>query len=83
MYLNILELNWYQQFEDNKKILRICHHMLTSSTQLQNRSFQVMERTRIAVKCTKMRICMSQDYCFPLSNMQICDVLVAIVVVLA
>ena len=54
--LNILELNWYQQFGDNKKILKIFNHMLTSSTQLQNRPFHVAERTRTAVKCTKMKI---------------------------
>ena len=54
--LNFLELNWYQQFGDNKKILNICHHMLTSSTQLQNKSFHVVEKTRTAVKCTTMKI---------------------------
>ena len=30
--------------------------MLTSSRQLQNRSFYVVERTRTALKCTKMKI---------------------------
>ena len=29
--------------------------MLTSSTQLQNRSFQVVERTRTSLKCKKMK----------------------------
>ena len=29
--------------------------MLTSSTQLQNRSFQVVERTRTSLKCQKMK----------------------------
>ena len=33
----------------------ICHHMLTSSTQLQNRSFHVVERTRTSSKCQKMK----------------------------
>ena len=32
-----------------------CHHMLTSSTQLQERSFHVIERTRTSSKCQKMK----------------------------
>ena len=35
--------------------LKICHHMLTSSTQLQNRPFHVVERTRTSSKCQKMK----------------------------
>ena len=35
--------------------MNICHHMLTSSTQLQNRSFHVVERTRTSTKCQKMK----------------------------
>ena len=35
--------------------LNICHHMFTSSTQLQNRSFHVVERTRTSSKCQKMK----------------------------
>ena len=35
--------------------MNICHHMLTSSTQLQNRSFHVVERTRTSSKCQKMK----------------------------
>jgi len=35
--------------------LNICHHMLTSSTQLQNRSFHVVERTRTSTKCQKVK----------------------------
>ena len=35
--------------------LNICHHMLTSSTQLQNRSFHVVERTRTSTKCQKKK----------------------------
>ena len=54
--LNIVELNWYQQFGDNKKILKICHHMLTLSSQLQNGSFRIADRTRMVVKCTEMKI---------------------------
>ena len=32
-----------------------CHHMLTSSTQLQNSSFHVVERTRTSTKCQNMK----------------------------
>ena len=53
--LNILELNWNQRFGHKKTKLNICHHMLTSSTQLQNRSFHVVERTRTSSKCQKMK----------------------------
>ena len=39
----------------HKTKLNICHHMLTSSKQLQNRSFHVVERTRTSSKCQKMK----------------------------
>ena len=82
---NILESNWYQQSGDHKKILKIRHHMLMLSTQLQkqvNFSHRGI-RTRTAVKCTKMKMQSMETYCFSLSNMQICDVLVAVVIVFA
>ena len=41
--LTIRELNWNQRFRDKKTKLNICHHMVTSSTQLQNSSFHVAE----------------------------------------
>ena len=53
--LTILELNWNQLLENNKTKLNICHYMLPSSTQLQNRSFHVVERTRTYLKCQKMK----------------------------
>ena len=46
--LTILELNWSQRFRDKNKKLDICHHMPTSSTQLPNRSFHIVERTRMS-----------------------------------
>ena len=52
--LTILELNWNQRLGHKTK-LNICYHMLTSSTQLQNRSFHVVERTRTSRKCQKMK----------------------------
>ena len=53
--LTILELNWNQHLGHTRIKLNICHHMLTSSTQLQNRSFHVVERTRTSAKCQKMK----------------------------
>ena len=38
------------------KILKICHHTLTSCTQLQNKSFHVVEKRRTVVKGIKMKI---------------------------
>ena len=50
--LTVLELNWNQRFRWYKRTkLNICHHMLTSSTQPQNKSFYVVERTRTSAKC--------------------------------
>ena len=38
-----------------KTKLNICHHTLTLSTQLENRSSHVVERTRTSSKCQKMK----------------------------
>ena len=53
--LTVLELNWNKCLGHKKTKLNICHHMLTSSTQLQNRSFHVVERTRTSSKCHKLK----------------------------
>ena len=53
--LTVLELNWNQRWGRKKTKLNICHHMLTSSTHLQNWSFHVVERTRTSTKCQKMK----------------------------
>ena len=53
--LTVLELNWNKRLGHKKTKLNICHYMLTSSTQLQNRSFHVVERTRTSSKCQKMK----------------------------
>ena len=53
--LMILESNWNQRLGHKKTKLNICHHMLTSSTQLQNWSSHVVERTRTSSKCQKMK----------------------------
>ena len=53
--LAILKLNWNERMGYETTKLNICHHMLSSSTQLQNRSFHVVERTRTSSKCQKMK----------------------------
>ena len=53
--LTSLELNWNQRLGHKETKLNICHHMLTSSKQLQNRSFDVVERTRTSSKCQKLK----------------------------
>ena len=53
--LTVLELNWNKRLGHKKTKLNICHHMLTSSTQVPNRSFHVVERTRTSSKCQKMK----------------------------
>ena len=53
--LTVLKLILNQRLGHRKTKLNICHHILTSSTQLQNRSFHVVERTRTSSKCQKMK----------------------------
>ena len=53
--LTILELKWNQRLGHKKTKLNICHHTLTLSTYLQNRSSHVVERTRASSKCQKMK----------------------------
>ena len=81
--LTILESIWNHRLRHIKTKLKICHHMLKSSTQPQNRSFHVMERTTTSSKRQKMKkhVQSVQKYYFSLSNMQICGVFVAVVVV--
>ena len=70
--LTILELNWNQRLEHKKSKLNICHHMLTSSTQLQNRSFRVVERTRTSSKCQKIKKCTCKACKNTVFHCQIC-----------
>ena len=53
--LTFLELIWNQRLGRKKTKLNMSQHMLTSSTQLKNRSFHVVERTRTPSKCQKMK----------------------------
>ena len=61
--------------------------MFTSSPQVHNRSFHVVEGTRTAARSTEMENaltkraklpCVKKDDCFSLLNMQICDDLVLV-----
>ena len=56
--------------------------MLTLSTQLQNRSFHIVERTRMSAKCIKMKITCAKHVkpLFFIVKLQICGILVAVVV---
>ena len=44
--------------------MNICHHILTSSTQLQNRSFHVVKKTKTSMKCVKMARAMRERLLF-------------------
>ena len=70
--LTILELNWKQRLGHKKTKLNICHHMLTSSTQLQKRSFHVVERTRTSSKCQKMKYARAKRAKNTVFHCQIC-----------
>ena len=83
-FLTILELNWNQRLR-NKTKLNICHHMLPWSTQLQNRSFLVVEGTRRSAKYEKMKNARAKraKMLFLVVNMQICGFFVTVAVVVA
>ena len=55
MYSNYLGIDWNRRVAHKKTKLNIYHHMLKSTTQLQNWSFHVVERTRTSSKCQKMK----------------------------
>ena len=83
--LSILELNWNQRRRDKKINMKICLQVLTASTKRQNWSFHVVERTGTTAKCKKNARAKRAKVLFfiRLLNMQICEVLVAFVVMFA
>ena len=89
--LGIHEFNWNQRCKGKKNNLKNCLQVPTPSRQRENWSFHVVERTRTTANCKKKKKKMKNVRAKPakvlflihLSNMQICEVLVAIVVVLA
>ena len=84
--VTVLELNWNKRLGHKKTKLDSCYHMLMSSTQLQNRSIHVVERTRTSSKCQKMKNARAKRakilFFIQLSNMQICRVFVFVAVVI-
>lgn len=60
-----------------RKQLKICCQVLSSSNQLQNRSFLVVDKTRTASKWTKLTW-KEWNTTFSLLNLQICDVFVMV-----
>ena len=70
--LTILELNWNKRLGHKKAKLNICHHILTSFTQLQNRSFHVEERTRTSSRCQKVKKCTCKACKNTVFHCQIC-----------
>ena len=42
-------------FRDGRKPSKICREVIMSTTELQNRSFHILERTRTALKRAKMK----------------------------
>ena len=84
--ITILELNWNQRLGHKKTKLNIYHQMLASSTQLQNRSFHVVESTRTSAKCQKMKYARAKRakiLFFNVKYVKYCGVFVAVVVVVA
>ena len=53
--LTILELNWNRRLGQDKIEHLSSYAHVASSTQLQKRSFHVIERTRTSSKCQKMK----------------------------
>ena len=78
--LTILELNLNQRSGHKKTKLNICHHMLTSSTQLQNRSFHVVERTTTSSKYQKMKNARAKILFFIVKCANFCGVFLAVFV---
>ena len=70
--LTVLELNLNKRLGHNKTKLNICYHMLTSSTQLENISFHVVERTRTCSKCQKNEKCTCKACKNTVFHCQIC-----------
>ena len=50
-----LSWNWIGTSASEVRMHDICHHVLKWSTQLQNRSFHIIEKTRTSVKCPKIK----------------------------
>lgn len=75
--LTILEWNWYERLGDGKNNWsKICHQVLTSSTQVKITSFHVVRRTRKMENARAKRA----KLLFLSLNVQICHSPVAVIV---
>ena len=83
--LTVLELNWNKRLGHKKTKLNICHHNYADIVHTTGK--QVISRRRknenVYKMSKNMHVQSVQKYCFSLSNMQICWVFVAVVVVVA
>jgi len=64
------------------KKLKVCQQVLSPSMQKQNRSFEIVARTKRPRNIQKYKTLMKseQKFCFLLLNMQILDAYVAVVI---
>ena len=83
MCANYTRINSCERFVDNKEKWDICRQALTSSTQLQNRSFHVVEKNENGCQMYKDENCTCKSTVFSLLNMKIFNGLVAVVCVVA
>ena len=76
--LTVLELNWFERFGGKKKNLEhFCSNVVHTTAKHMVSSRGMDENYNENVQKINERV---QNYCFSLSNKQICDVLVAFVV---
>ena len=57
MCSNYLGIKWNQRFRDNKTKLKICHHMVTSSSQLQNKAISRHRKDENVCRMSKKEKC--------------------------
>ena len=70
--LTILELNWNQRLGHKKTKLNICHHMLSSTTHLQNRSSHFVKKTRTSIQRQKWKNARAKRAKITVFHCQIC-----------
>ena len=73
--LTILELNWNQLFRGKRTKLNNCHHMLTSSTQLQNRFVSRRGKNEKVCEMSKNEKCTCKACKTTIFHCQICKFL--------
>ena len=77
-WLNIVELNWYERFfELERKQLKFFAVKCFRCPDTSKTIIHVTDRTKMTAK--KTACAKSANYCFKLSIIQICDILVSII----